>query len=371
MEIDAVLSRIEDDVQKYLVPRPDASLIVGLVVDAKRHIRSFRSPGTELVPLPDASSVYEIGSFSKVYTSSVLAVLVGQGAISLDDTIDTYLPFLDLKPEIAQITIRQLATHSSGLNRCATIFMKMVEEDTRTCYLRYRKEDLYEELESTELVFPSSEGWEYSIIGMGLLGHIIELATGKSYEENLREHICAPLGLPDTCYTNSDDQLVRMMRGVDRDGSTTPNWYHDVLMPQGGLRSTMADMLSFAEANLAARQADDGSALHAALRLTREPHFQIPDTFVIPEQIRPRDKIQMGLAWWGVDAPNGPAWEHGGVTQYYQSSTWVSDVAPIALVALTSYYGTLPDVYSEIFGTVEPSQTFAGLTREWFMQVCS
>jgi CubicO group peptidase (beta-lactamase class C family) len=361
-----LLSRIEDDARKYLAERNEATLLVGLSVGGKRHVRSFRSPDAKKVPLPKVDSTYEIGSFSKVFSTSVLAVLEAQGAISLDDTIRKYLPtHLDLPTEIARITVRQLATHTSGLDRVGKIFAKMVAEDVRTCYLRYRKKDLYEELRIAELAYPSGQGWAYSIIGMGLLGHIMELATGSSYEALLKKTICEPLGLVDTGYTLSDDQLGRMIRAIDSDGLPTPNWYHDVLMPQGGLRSTMQDMLTFAEANLAARFADDGSTLFQALRRTRKPYFEwskgpqpagnAPGGFL--EGLTSMGLTSQGLAWWTLPLPSGQAWWHNGATMYYQSAVGVSESAPVALVAMTSYYRNLLDL-----------QDMPALHQEWLRQ---
>lgn len=352
-----LLSRIEDDTHKYLATQDNATLMVGLSVGGERHIRVFRSPNAEIA-LPDVTSTYEIGSFSKVFSTSVLAVLEAQGVISLDDTIRKYLPpAVHLPAEIARITVRQLATHSSGLDRIGKIFGKMVYEDTRTCYLRYRKEDLYEELRIAELAYPSGQGWLYSIIGMGLLGHIMELATGSTYEALLKKTICEPLGLVDTGYTLSDDQIRRMVRAIDSDGQPTANWYHDVLMPQGGIRSTLQDMLTFAEANVAARFRDDGSKLFKALRRTRAQHFEWPPGYPSPE--RELGEFVQGLAWWRIPMPNGQAWWHNGATLYYQSAVGVSDAAPIALVALTSYYRNLFDI-----------QTFPALHRQWLTQAC-
>jgi CubicO group peptidase (beta-lactamase class C family) len=356
--ISSLLSRIEDDAGKYLAKQNEASLIVGLSVEGERHLRTFRSPDASKIGLPKIDSTYEIGSFSKVFSTSVLAVLEGQGVISLDDTIRKYVPSsVKLAPEIARITVRQLATHTSGFDRIGKVFAKMVFEDTRTCYLRYRKEDLYEELRIAELAYPSGQGWAYSIIGMGLLGHIMELATGSTYEALLKNTICEPLGLKDTTYSLSDDQISRMIRAIDSDGFPTANWFHDVMMPQGGLRSTMQDMLTFAEANLAASFKDDGSSLFKALRRTREPHFDWPKGYQLPE--RELGEFMQGLAWWRIPVPTGQAWWHNGATMYYQSAVGVSESVPVALVAMTSYYKNLLDI-----------QTFPAMHREWFKQAC-
>ena len=358
IDVQGLLSQMENGAQEYCAERPESTFIAGLSARGKREILSFRSPDAELVPIPGPETIYEIGSFSKVYTTSVLAVLEAQGHISLEDPISKYVP-VDMPTDVAGITIRQLATHTSGLARVCKIFGKMAYEDYRTCYLRYRKEDLYEELRTVELAYPPGQGSEYSIIGMGTLGHILELVAGKPFEALLAETICEPLGLKDTGYELSDDQLSRVVRGYASDGEPMPSWYHDVLLPQGGLRSTMTDMLTFAEANLR----NDGSTLLKALSRTREHHVERSQALT-PIEGGPKYSIQ-GLAWWGFETPKGTAWRHDGCTLYYQSSVSVCEPAAVALVALTSYGNNLPN------GTnVENILAFGKLAEAWFARAC-
>lgn len=367
VDVHGLISKIEKDSEEYLATRPEATLIVGLSASGERHIRSFRSPEAQHAPLPQADSIYEIGSISKVYTTSLLAVLEDEGVISLEDPISKHLPKLALPPDVAKITIRQLATHTSGLGHVGKKHQKLVAEESiareppfgaYTHYLRYRKELLYEDLEAAELAYPTGQGWEYSIIGMGTLGHILELAAGKPYEPLLKELVCEPLGLKDTGYTLSEDQLKRMIRAYDAEGQPTPNWYHDVLLPQGGLRSTMDDMLTFAEANLKTSLENDGSNLSKALRRTRERHAEWPAEFEIPERFDYGNFIQ-GLGWRGFDLSKGIAWCHGGVTLFYVSAIGVHENAQVGLVVMSTYRKNLGDF-----------TTLPKLHRKWLTLVC-
>jgi CubicO group peptidase (beta-lactamase class C family) len=363
VDMERFIGEIEAEAREYLATRSEATLIVGLSVMGERHILSFRSPGAKLAPLPEPDTIYEIGSVSKVYTTTILAALEGQGLLSLDDPISSYLPkSLRLPPQIAAITIRQLATHSSGLGSIGKEHEKIIAEESRgteppygayTHYLRYRKEHLYADLENAELDYPTGQGWVYSIIGMGTLGHILELVTDTPYEGLLKETICEPLGLVDTGYTLSADQQRRVMTAYDSDGQPTPNWYHDVLLPQGGLRSTMTDMLTFAEAGIRASIDSDASNLAHALRRTREPHYRRPagSDFV------GMDHFLQGLAWWGLEHPSGPAWWHGGTTLFYLSSLGIDEHAQVGCVALSSYRRSLLDI-----------ETFHTLQRNWFQR---
>jgi CubicO group peptidase (beta-lactamase class C family) len=362
------LAEIERQAEEYVSARPEATLILGFSVRGRRHVRAYRAPDAEHSPIPDATSVYEIGSVSKLFEATVLALLEGEGLIGLDDPIRKHLPQrLNLRDEIGSLTIRQLATHSSGLGSVGKLHQKLIDEETRgteppyavyTHYLRYRREHLYFDLETVELEYPTGEGWLYSVLGMGTLGHILELVAGKPYEELLVETVCEPLGLPDIRYTLSEDQLGRFVHAIDALGQPLPNWYHDVMLPQGGLRGTIDDLLTFAEANIRASLDQDDSKLGRALRRTREPHYTCPPEFIVPETGAPLDFVQ-GLAWRGFDRPEGRAWWHGGTTLFYLAGCGVDEHAGVGMALLSSYRGSLVDRME-----LHPLQV------EWFRLAC-
>lgn len=362
------LAEIERQAEAYVSGRPEATLILGLSVRGRRHVRAFRAPGAEHSPVPDATSVYEIGSVSKLFEATLLALLEGEGLISLDDPIRKHLPtHLNLRDEIGSLTIRQLATHSSGLGSVGKAHQRLIAEETRgteppfgvyTHYLRYTKEHLYSDLETAELEYPTGQGWLYSVLGMGTLGHILELAAGKPYEQLLVEAVCDPLGLPDIRYTLSDDQLGRFVHAIDKYGQPLPNWYHDVMLPQGGLRGTIDDLLTFAEANIRASVERDESKLGSALRRTRELHYAAPPEFVVAETGEALDFVQ-GLAWRGFDRPEGRAWWHGGTTLFYLAGCGVDEHAQVGWALLSSYSQSLLDRLE-----LHPLQV------EWFRLAC-
>ncbi|WP_116952058.1 serine hydrolase domain-containing protein [Jiangella endophytica] len=366
VDIPGLVAGIEKDAEEYLSTRPEATLTIGLTVRGERHIRALRAPGAEQAPLPGPDTIYEIGSVSKVFSTTVLAMLEAQGLIALDDPIGAHLPReLRLPEHIASITIEQLATHSSGLGSVGAIHQGLIDEELRgteppfgtyTHYLRYKKEHLYADLETAELTYPTGQGWTYSVIGMGTLGHILELVAGKPYEELLKETVCAPLGLADTGYTLSSEQQGRMMYAYDASGQPCPNWYHDVMLPQGGLRSTVNDLLTFVEANLAADAG--GSTLSRAMRRAREQYFAVPGGFTMPDGSDVPDFVQ-GLGWRGLDHPEGLAWWHGGTTLFYLASAGVDDRAGVGIAT----------VYSGRRALVERDELHA-LEREWFLRAC-
>ncbi|MFF0145726.1 CubicO group peptidase (beta-lactamase class C family) [Amycolatopsis sulphurea] len=370
MTIDTLVADIERQIGEYLTDCPEATFSLGLTVRGQRVLRGFRTPGAELAPVPEPDSIYEIGSISKTFSNTVLAVLEDQGRLSIDDPIGKHLPFLNLAPDVAAITLKQLATHSSGLVSTGDIHLYYQQTELRgelppfgtyTHYLRYRKEDLYSDLETAKFAHPAGTGFLYSVMGMGTLGHICELVGGKPYEQLLRELVLEPLGLTDTFYTITLDQLQRMQVAFDAEGQPLPNWYHDVMMSQGGLRSTANDLLGFAEAQIRATTENEDTVLARAMRRTRQPYFSAhyedgPDFPIIGSNWK--GQVVQGLAWRGfTDRP--ASWWHSGTTLFYHSGLAIDTEARTGLVMLTTNRRTMTVIsqLNELFLT-------------WFERAC-
>jgi CubicO group peptidase (beta-lactamase class C family) len=379
MSLDDLLAQIGEDCDKHLADLDEATVLVGLSLQGRRHLLAHRSPGASRAELPEAHSVYEIGSISKTFTTTLLAVLEQRGLLSVEDPIGKHLPpAVQLRPEIAGITLRQLMTHSAGFPSVGKLHEQLIAEEARgaaappfgayTHYLRYRKEHLYDDLETVELAYPTGEGWLYSVLGMGTLGHVVELAAGRPYEELLREVVCEPLGLRDTGYTLSADQQERIVKAYFSDGSPCPNWYHDVMLPQGGLRSTMTDLLTFGEANLRAAARDD--ELSRAVQRARAVHFTLPKGTPTTQEMSPpwQQQVVQGLAWRGFEKRPRASW-HPGTTLFYHSGLAVDDDAQVVCALLSSSHDTLG--LMEPFAGLAGREPLAAASLRWFERACS
>src|SRR5262249_11947498 len=134
------------------------------------------------------TTIYQIGSTTKPLTATAIMVLVDRGLISLDERVQKYLPKLPV--QYSEITIRQLLTHTSGLNR-----------DLRTGNTDdFTLEEFWKRLALAPVSFKPGDRWEYSNTGYILLGMIIESVTKKPYGEFLNESIFTPVGMKETEY---------------------------------------------------------------------------------------------------------------------------------------------------------------------------
>lgn len=354
-DFDSLGERIIQQSTEFLSGFHESSIIVGISVNGERRVFSALTPGAEMAPMPKSDSIYEIGSVSKTFSNTVLAVLEDQGKLSIDDPISKHLPAsINLRPEVAAITLKQLATHSSGLISTGVIHTGYINEEMRgweppfgtyTHYLRYTKADLYSDLETVEFAHPTGTGFLYSVIGMGTLGHICELVGGKPYEELLRELVLDPLGLSDTYYTAQQEHMGRRYFAYDAEGQPLPNWYHDVLMSQGGLRSTVDDMLIYCEANIAAQNDGADTELARAMRRTKHVYFQCdyepgPMEFIDGHW---NGQVNHGLAWRGFkDQPS--AWWHPGTTLFYQTDCAIDTDKRVGMILLSTNRKTLMQI---------------------------
>src|SRR5690606_1599001 len=162
-------------------------LSVALIDKGNLHFFGVKRENDSLFLIENRNKVFEIGSISKVMTVSLMTGLVLEGALALDDPIGKHMG-LELK-DGADITLAHLANHTSGLPGLPPNLL-LASPEPLNPYKNYDTEKL--ETYWTDLAAlqrEPGEGYEYSNLGSGTLGYILTKATGRSYEELLRERI--------------------------------------------------------------------------------------------------------------------------------------------------------------------------------------
>lgn len=249
--MDALQPKIQGLVTPYLAATGNLPLVVGVLRGDEQQAFGFGELTKGAGDGPDENTVFEIGSITKVFTANLLADLVREGRVRLDDPVRTYLPESVRVPTFAgrEITLFHLTTHTSSLPRLPSNLWKTVK-DMGNPYANYREEDLYEFLTHYHVWRPIGTTPRYSNLGAGLLGHALARACGQGYEEAVAAHVARPLGLTDTSVTLSPDQQSRLAVGHNKKGEPVPNWDLPSLAGAGALRSTVRDMLRYLRANL-------------------------------------------------------------------------------------------------------------------------
>ena len=199
--------------------------------------------GTELSP----DSVFRIGSQSKSFTAAAIMQLQEAEILSIDELACSYVPELKTHHDARwqMITIEQLLSHSAGVMR-----------DGRDADFWELKRDfpdrqrLIQDVLSADLVLDPGTQMKYSNLGYGLLGCVIENASGKSYDEYIREGIIEPLGLMNTGTdylpsTDTDIAIGYGRRGSEKKRSAFANITARSLSPATGFYSTAEDVCTY------------------------------------------------------------------------------------------------------------------------------
>ena len=241
----AVLAIIKQRVEE----KRSVGIVVGILEpDGRTRIIAFGDPGPGQPPL-DGNTVFEIGSISKVFTSTVLAELVKEGKVKLDDPVQKYLPARVHVPARngKQITLGNLSEQNSGLPRMPTNFQP---KDPSNPYADYTVQQMYDFVSGYTLTRDPGEKFEYSNLGVGLLGHVLSLSTGQSYEQMEKKRVWDPLGMTHTAITFTPWMKEHLALGHDDKGAVAANWDLPTFAGAGAIRATTVDMLKFAAANL-------------------------------------------------------------------------------------------------------------------------
>src|SRR5450432_1482309 len=241
----ALLSVIKQRVEE----KRSAGIVVGILEpDGRTRIVAFGDPGPGQPPL-DGNSVFEIGSISKVFTATVLAELVKEGKVKLEDPVQKYLPPSVHVPSRSDklITLGTLSEQNSGLPRIPTNFHPA---DQANPYADYSVQQMYDFISGYRLTRDPGALFEYSNIGVALLVHALSLSSGQTYEEMERKRVWEPLKMTNTAITLTPWMRQYLARGHDDNGAVVKNWDMPAFAGAGAIRSTTVDMLKFASANL-------------------------------------------------------------------------------------------------------------------------
>jgi CubicO group peptidase (beta-lactamase class C family) len=175
--------------------------------------------------------------------------MVRKGEVALDDPVSKFLPAEVKMPERGgrKITLRDLSTQSSGLPRMPNNF---TPKDASNPYADYSVEQMYQFLSGHELRRDIGAEFEYSNLGVGLLGHALTRRAGMSYERLAKARIIDPLGMKSTAITLTPELKARFATGHSVQLNPVSAWDIPTLAGAGALRSTANDMLMFLAANL-------------------------------------------------------------------------------------------------------------------------
>jgi CubicO group peptidase (beta-lactamase class C family) len=271
-------------------------------------------------------TILQIGSISKVFTTTLLMTLVDDGFLALDDPVSKHLPGFRLTTDGTQdaVKIANLVNHTSGV--FGDHFEDFGWDDDAL-------ERYVESMSELRQVYETGTIWSYTNSAFNLAGRIIELKLGKTFEEAMKERIFEPLGMMRTFYFPHEAIAYPVSVGhtlVDPAGDE-----HEVARrwpiprssgPAGSISSTVGDMLKFARFHMGDGTWEGRRILsERSLKLMQEIHVE---------------NSQMADAWglgWQINLFDGEkVIGHGGTTNGFQAHLDIAPSRDFAMVVLTN-----------------------------------
>ncbi|MFF2149080.1 serine hydrolase domain-containing protein [Kitasatospora sp. NPDC058190] len=281
---------------------------------------------------------FRAGSITKMFTSTTVLQLVGEGRVGLDDPIERYLP--GAVPNGEHITVRQLLNHSSGLwdptNEKGGVFPDLADPGVLRNWLD--QGGMTRTITPAQVVatsvahapnFPPGERFAYSNVNYTLLGMIIERVTGRGYAQEISARILRPLGMNGTSFPGTATDIrgphahgyLTLVEGPgpedrsDRDVTVASvSWANSA----GELISTLDDLNRFEKALLGGRLLSE--------KLMREM------TTTIPVKVNGQPTgLDYGLGLARLQLSCGPVYGHDGSVAGYSSQLWSSGGRQVAL----------------------------------------
>jgi CubicO group peptidase (beta-lactamase class C family) len=267
--------------------------------------------------IPPERIIFEVGSIAKLVSGLLLAEAVVEHRVALADPIRRWLPAsVALDPRVAAITLGELATHTSGLPRLPP---NLRVEHPLDPFAAYPVADLYGFLSAYKPAAAPPRPADYSNLGAGLLGYILERVYQEPYGRLVAEKVAIPLGLADTTVLLNEEQQTRL--AVPHLGAhpVRPQGAAEVFLGATGLYSTAADLVRLTHV------------------LMLPPDHPLAEAWAIACQPRaafPAMNGQTGLGVLIAEKPAGPIYWHGGTTAGTRSHLEWSPSQRHALVVL-------------------------------------
>lgn len=280
--------------------------------------RAMRQPAT-------ADTIYSICSISKLFTAVAFMQQWEKGTVRLDEPVRTYLPWAQFAPDERDsipVTMRGLLTHSAGLPREA-----VKPYWTGPDFPFPSQAEIHAGVAGQHLLYPASTTFQYSNLGLTLVGETVEKVTGTPYGEYVSTNVLAPLEMNNTrpfiptgLYGK---QLAVGWGSLEPDGTRPRVKLFDAkgINPAAGYSSTVEDLAKFARWQFRLLQSGQPELLRAStLREMHRVHYITPDR---------RTSWGLGFAVYQMDGRELVG--HGGSCPGYRSSLLIDPSAQMAV----------------------------------------
>jgi CubicO group peptidase (beta-lactamase class C family) len=335
-------SRLESVIAEHTVPGATLGILTDGDVSVFAAGTANRDAGIDVTP----ETLFQIGSITKVWTATLVMMLVDEGVLDLDAPVVTYLPELKLADAdvTKKVTLRDLLSHRSGIGGDHILETgrgdDTLERYVETCADLGQDHDL-------------GATMSYCNSGYSIAGRVIEKVTGKVWDQVLRERIIQPLGLKKTNTLPEEAILHRVAVGHLED-KVAPMWVLPRSAgPAGLINADAADLLAFAKLHLDEGRAPDGTQLLsvASVKQMQEAQIDVPDKYTLGDR--------WGVGWILFEWDGQPLYGHDGATIGQRAYLRVVPGANLAVCLLTNG-GESGNAFKALCGEIVEAE--AGIT---------
>lgn len=327
--------------------REEPGLAVGIVYDQELiWSKGYGWADIERKRPSSATTLYRIGSISKLFTDTALMQLRDAGKIQLDDPVAKHLPWFSLKnaqSDSPAITVRHLMTHTSGMPReIPGPYWNDLKFPTREQMMRL--------LPAQDAVLPPETSWKYSNIALAVAGEVVAVASGEPYADYIERHILRPLGMTSTKVVPAPATpglaigYRKRVPGHPRE----PEDFIDArgLTPAANLASSVEDLARFVALQLRDRSADGADVLKGStLREMRRMQW-----------LRPDWKSGQALGFWIKRVGESVRFGHDGAVPGFKSQIDIDADGRLGVIVLVNGYDADPLAYvNQAFTIVGPA----------------
>jgi CubicO group peptidase (beta-lactamase class C family) len=296
--------------QVYANKKKNRGLVIGIIRGDEVEIKGYGHLSKTQDYRPDANTLFEIGSMTGVFTTTLTILETQKGTFRLDQPINGFLPSdiympayqpfvchvesstgltatgqdkvrMICEPDPVQLPVSvsfcDLASHTSGLPNTprgshAWNPLEWVGTHQKDPYHAFTREELYDNLYKYVLSLPPGSFFQYSDAGIALLGNLIADINKMSYRDLLKQNLLERLGMYNTDVEIQPSKSPYFAVGHNKRGKATEHWHFKGMAPAAGLRSSAGDLLLFLQANLSIGEDD----LSQALAQVQQPRIDVP-----------------------------------------------------------------------------------------------
>jgi CubicO group peptidase (beta-lactamase class C family) len=333
-DADPALRELGEQIRALMALHQVPGVAVGLLLDGQRHSAGWGVTNVDS-PLPvDDGTIFQIGSTTKPFTGAALMRMVDEGRLSLDAPVRRHLPDLVLAdPDVAErLTVMHLVTHT------ADFFGEEVPDGGRNDDALAR---MVPQLADLPQIAPPGRVFGYSNAAVALAGRVLEVVSGRPYEDAVTELLLAPLGMEHSSFFVEDLVTYPVAAGhlLGPGGPRVARPYDGGLLsravaPAGGLLSSVDDMLTWATFQVGDGTAADGTRLLAPETLAHTHAIQGPGGALGTDDLE-----GVGVNWLLRRVGGARIVEHGGTTAAQRSQFVLVPERGFAFVLLTNAPG--------------------------------